>query len=230
MSKLSWKRIVAALLTGLAVLTALPSLAKGPQFIPPYIVTASDIPYPINAATPGIVTLILSLDATAKMENVQILRDTPPLTSAAQTAVQTWTLTPAKRDGSPVPSTVSVNVAFNPFNPGGVAIEGLGVPLPPLSQAPEATPFTPPQIASGSYAVYPVNSVASGTVVLDVTVGKMGGVAKVKVICDVPSLTPEAIKAVKAWGFSPATFKGQPIAAHLVVAFVFPSPALARPA
>ena len=70
---------------------------------------------------------------------------------------------------------------------------------------------------------------ASGTVVLDVTIGRTGGVAKVKVIRDVPSLTPEAIETVKAWGFSPATFKGQPIAAHLVVAFVFPSPVLAHP-
>jgi Gram-negative bacterial TonB protein C-terminal len=61
-------------------------------------------------------------------------------------------------------------------------------------------------------------------------IGKTGGVAKVKVIRDVPSLTPEAIKAVKAWGFSPAAFQGQPIAAHVVVAFVFPSPALAHPA
>jgi TonB family protein len=196
---------------------------------PAYIVTASDIPYPVNTATPGIVTLILNLDAAAKVENVQVLRDIPPLTSAAQTAVQTWTFTPATRDGSPVPSTLPVNVVFNPFNPGGVAIEGLAVPLPQPSPAREAAPFTPPQITSGSFAIYSVNSVASGTVVLDVTIGRTGGVAKVKVIRDVPSLTPEAIKAVKAWGFSPATFKGQPIAAHLVVAFVFPSPVLAHP-
>ena len=99
--------------------------ASGPQFVPPRIATASDIPYPVNTATPGIVTLLLKLDATAKVENVQVLRDIPPLTSAAQTAVRTWTFTPANPDGSPIPSTLSVNVVFNPFNPGGVAIEGL---------------------------------------------------------------------------------------------------------
>lgn len=204
--------------------------ASGPQFVPPRIATASDIPYPVNTATPGIVTLFLKLDATAKVENVQVLRDIPPLTSAAQTAVQTWTFTPATRDGSPIPSTLSVNVVFNPFNPGDVAIEGLVAPLPQPSPAPEATPFTPPQITSGSFAVYPANSVTAGTVILDVLIGKTGGVAKVKVIRDVPSLTPEAIKAVKAWEFSPATFQGQPIAAHLVAAFVFPSSVLAHPA
>jgi hypothetical protein len=228
MSKISWIRIRSTLL-GLAILAPCPAPAGGPQFIPPHIVAARDIPYPLNTATPGIVTLLLNLDATAKVENVQALRDIPPLTSTAQTAVRSWTFTPATRDGSPVPSALSVNVAFNPFNPGGVAIEGLAAPLPQLSPPSEAAPFIPPQVSSGSYAVYPPNSVASGTVVLDVTIGKTSGVAKVKVIRDVPSLTLEAIRAVKAWGFSPATFKGQPIAAHLVVAFVFPSPAIAHP-
>jgi len=70
---------------------------------PAYIVTASDIPYPINTATPGIVTLILNLDAAAKVENVQVLRDIPPLTSAAQTAVQTWTFTPPRATAAPCP-------------------------------------------------------------------------------------------------------------------------------
>src|ERR1700674_42626 len=151
------------------------------------------------------------------------------LTSTAQTAVQTLTFTPATGDGSPVPSTLSLNGVFNPFNPGGVAIKGLAARLAQPSPAPEDTAFTPPQITSGSFAVYPANSVAAETVVLDVMIGKTGGVAKVKVIRDVPSLTPEAIKA-KAWGFSPAVFQGQPIGAHLVAAFVFPSPALAHPA
>src|ERR1700687_4792582 len=230
MRKHSGNRMLAILLTGLAILSAWPVRASGPQFVPPRIATASDIPYPVNTATPGIVTLLLNLDATGKVVNVQVLRDVPPLTSAAQTAVQTWTFTPAAREGSPVPSTLCANVVFNPFNPGGVAIEGLAVPLPQPTSIPDATPFPPPQITSGAYAIYPVNSVASGSVVLDVMIGKTGGVAKVKVIRDVPSLTPEAIKAVKAWEFSPATFQGQPIAAHLVVAFVFPLPALAHPA
>jgi TonB family protein len=176
------------------------------------------------------VTLLLKLDATAKVENIQALRDIPPLTSTAQTAVQTWTFTPATRDGASVPSTLSVNVVFNPFNPGGVSIEGLATLLPETTPRPEAARFSPPQITSGSFAVYRANSVASGTVVLDVTIDKTGGVAKVKVIRGVPPLTPQAIKAVNAWGFSPARLEGQVIATHLLVSFVFPSPALAHPA
>jgi hypothetical protein len=78
MRELSSNQMLAALLTGLAVLWAWPTRVSGPQFVPPRIATASDIPYPVNTATPGSVTLLLKLDATARVENVQALRDIPP--------------------------------------------------------------------------------------------------------------------------------------------------------
>jgi multidrug efflux pump subunit AcrA (membrane-fusion protein) len=70
MRKLSGNRMLAILLTGLAILTAWPARASGPQFVPPRIATASDIPYPVNTATPGIVTLLLNLDVAGKVLNV----------------------------------------------------------------------------------------------------------------------------------------------------------------
>lgn len=229
MKKIYCNLMLAILLGSLAVLSAGPT-PGGSQFVPPSIVSASNIPYPINTMAPGIVTLLVNLDAAARVQNVQALRDIPSLTGPAQTAVQSWTFAPASLNGNPVPSSLSVNVVFNPFNPGGVAIEGLAVPLPKPATPPDLSQFTPPEITSGSFAVYPINSIASGTVVLDVTIGKSGGVSKARVIRGVPSLTSPAINAVKAWGFTPAGFQGQPIAACLIVAFVFPSPALAHPA
>jgi TonB family protein len=200
------------------------------RFLSPQVVTATDISYPINTATPGIVTFLLRLDDTARIQNVQVLRDVSPLTQAAKSAIQSWTFAPASRDGNPVPARLSINVVFNPFNPGGVAIEVLKVPLPPTPPGPNDSDFNPPQITSGSFAVYPVNSIASGTVVLDATIDKKGGVTKVQVVRALPSLTSQSIKAVKSWGFTPATHKGQPVVSHIVVAFVFPSPAAANPA
>jgi TonB family protein len=58
-------------------------------------------------------------------------------------------------------------------------------------------------------------------VVLDVTVNKTGNLSKTSVIRDVPTLTRQAIIAVKNWGFNAATIQGQPIAAQMVIAFVF---------
>ena len=86
--------------------------------------------------------------------------------------------------------------------------------------------YLPPEVAVGSFALYQPNSVGVGTVVLDVTIDKYGAVKKTDVIRDVPSLTPEAIAAVKRWTINAATFNGKAIASKLVVAYVFRSPTM----
>jgi hypothetical protein len=221
---------VVAFLLSLAMIIAPPSSAADSPFVPPRVLSATDIPYPVNTMVPGIVMLLLHLDDAAKIQNVQVLRDVPPLTSTAQTAIQSWTFAPAALNGHPVPARLSISVVFNPFNPGGVAIEGLKVPLPPTPPGPEDSDFNPPQVTTGQFAIYPVSSIAFGTVILDVSIDKSGGIAKVHVIRGVPSLTPQSVKAVKSWVFRAATYKDQPVTSHLVVAFVFPSPAIANPA
>ena len=45
---------------------------------------AGDVTYPMNSSTTGIVTLDISVDATGTVQNVGVVRDVPPLTSAAQ--------------------------------------------------------------------------------------------------------------------------------------------------
>jgi outer membrane biosynthesis protein TonB len=92
---------------------------------------------------------------------------------------------------------------------------------PPESIPPDASQFTPPQITSASFASYPVNSVAGGTVVLDLTVGKASQISRVRVVRGVATLTAPAVSSVKAWGFNAATFRGKPTASQVIVAFVF---------
>jgi len=199
-----------------------PDPRKPSQFVCPDIAAASDIPYPVDTIAAGAVSLLLSLDSSAKIQNVQILRDFPSLTSSVQTAVQNWTFSPATLHGQTVASELSVSVIFNLFNPaGGAALQSL-VLSPPQTIPPDASQFTPPQITTASFANYPANSVSQGTVVLDVTVGKAGQVKTVRVIRDVPTLTQQAVAAVKTWQFNAATLRGQPIAAQIVIAFVFP--------
>jgi TonB family protein len=179
--------------------------ARTPQYVPPDIVSASNIPYPEDTLAAGAVTLLLGLDNNAQMQNIEILRDFPSLTSAVQNVVTTWTFRPAALKGNPVPSEISLTVVFNIFNPAGGA----------------ASQFTPPQITQASFANYPAASVAQGTVVLDVTVGRAGQSKQIRVVNDVPTLTQQAISAVKTWGFNAATIHGQPIPAQIVIAFVF---------
>jgi len=185
------------------------------------ITSASNIAYPVNTLASGAVSLLLSLDSSANIQNVQVLRDSPPLTSSVQDAVQLWTFTPASLQGIPVASEISVTAIFNIFNPaGGAAAQSL-VLAPSQSIYPDASQFMPPQITSASYANYPANSVAQGTVVLDVTVGVAGQPKQSRVVYGAPPLSQQATNAVKTWQFNAATFKGQPVSAHIIIAFVF---------
>jgi outer membrane biosynthesis protein TonB len=207
----------------LLMILTVQSASSAPDFLSGTVSSASNITFPINSTTTGIVTLAVNLDATGQFQNVEVVRDVPSLTNVALTAVKTWSFTPASLDGQPVASVIPVSVVFNPFNPAGV---GSVSPSIPLTQAPP-TPtsgYAPAQIITASFATYPVNSLASGAVVLDVTVGNTGSVVKIHAVRALNPLTPQAIKAVKTWKFSPATFQGMPIISHVVIAFVFPSP------
>ena len=194
---------------------------KTPQYVPADISTASDIPYPVDTLAAGAVSLLLSLDSSARIQNVMVLRDFQPLTSSVQNAVQNWSFAPASLNGQPVASNLSVSVVFNIFNPGGGAAYQSLVLAPPQTPVPDPSQYIPPQITMASFANYPENSVSKGTVVLDVTVGKGGQPKKIRVIQDVPTLTQQALNAVKTWSFNPATIQGQPIAAQIIIAFVF---------
>jgi TonB family protein len=85
--------------------------------------------------------------------------------------------------------------------------------------------FKAPEIVSAAEAVYPVNAVNGGTVVLNVAVSERGEIQDVKVVRDVPGFTAPALAAIKQWKFRPATLDGKPVAAVIPVAFSFGFPA-----
>jgi len=185
------------------------------------IAQAGDIAYPLNAQAPGVVTLDVSLDASAAVQNVTIVRDLPPFTAVAQNAVQGWQFTPAIVEGQGVAGAVRVHVVFNPYNPGGVGLPGLS--LQPAAGG-AAGSFQPAGLQKANYASYPPNTVASGTVVLQVHVGRDGKVHGVLVARGKGALIGAATSAAKSWVFSPATYRGGAVASDVVVVFVFPLP------
>lgn len=86
--------------------------------------------------------------------------------------------------------------------------------------------FVPPQITQTVDAAYPINSVAFGTVVVEVHVAASGEIEDVQVARDVPPLTDQALKAVRQWKFQAATLGGKPVASVVPVAFTFVRPDL----
>jgi TonB family protein len=189
------------------------------KFESPDVLSTSDIPYPPNTTVTGLVTLVLSLADTGHVQSVQVVRDTPPLTSAAQSSMQTWTFKAALANGKAVASQLPINVVFNPYNPGGTEITGLSI-TPPTSAGGDAS-FVPAQITSASYALFPPDSLATGTVVLSLSISKTGQVQKVRLAKDVAALSPAALAAAKSWKYAPATLNKQSISSRLIVAFVF---------
>jgi len=95
------------------------------------------------------------------------------------------------------------------------------------SSSSNSTPkFQPPEVVATADATYPINSVAFGTVVLEVHLDATGAIEDVKVARPVPSLTRQALEAIKQWRFNPATLGGKPVKSIVPVAFIFVRPDL----
>jgi len=94
------------------------------------------------------------------------------------------------------------------------------------AEKPAAPHYDPPQVISAVDATYPINSVAFGTVVLEVELSATGKIDRVDVVRDIPPLTESAEQAVKQWKFKPARLDGREVASSLPVAFTFVRPDL----
>jgi len=216
----------------LILVTSLPAVqtgsgfAKDHKFVPPDVTNAGNIPYPIDAMVYGIVTLTVNLNAAGQIQNVQVLRDIPPLTDAAVTAVNNWMFKAGTLDGSPVISSLNVSVVFNPGN-----AQGQNLTLPPVNLSPPTNPpgYLPAEIAAATYASYPVDSVATGSVVLDVIIDRSNDIKKVIPIHAVPSLTSQATSALQGWTINSATYQGKAVKSNVIIAFVFRSPTISSP-
>jgi TonB family protein len=201
-------------------------VSAGSHFVPPDITAASDIPYPPDSIASGLVSLAVNVSAAGQVQNVQVMRGISSLTTVAINAVNTWSFSPGKLDGVAVPSTINVQVIFNPgvLQDQNLPLEFGAVATPPLPSG-----YSPPQMAQASYAVYPPNSVATGTVVLGLLINKFSNVKNATPIRSVPSLTEAALASVKNWTINPATLNEKKLSATVVVAFVFRSPTSSTP-
>jgi outer membrane biosynthesis protein TonB len=184
------------------------------------VIYASDIPYSASTAAAGVVTLAVNLDDGGNIINVQVLRDIPTLTSPALVAVHGWTYAPGSLNRKHVPSTLLVNVVFDP-----AYLQLTNVPLAPAEPFqlpdPKATPYTPPQLLAATYSPYPSDASVGGAVVLDASVDSGGALTKVTVIRAVPMLTAAASGALKTWKFAAAVYGNTPVASKVVVAMAF---------
>ena len=207
------------LVTFLLASCAIQSLAQA-SFKPAEVVSAGDIPYPVQSIADGVVVLDVSLDEKGAITKSSVMRDIPSLTSAATSSVQSWKFSPALIRGKPVQSLIRVAVVFRPR-----AYFAAGPAFTPILSEGESNQadqtYIPPGIVSVSYPQYPINAAAPGTVVVQVTVGRSSAIQRVKVVRDLPPFTRFALSAVNKWHFQAATLDGKPMTSSLAIAFVF---------
>jgi hypothetical protein len=219
---------VATLLLLFAAALPLRAQRSATEFVPARVQTASDIPYPIDTTTSGLVSFVVSLDEQGHMTDVQTVRDVPPLTSAALVALKSWTFAAAVVSGKPVASHIDVDVLFNPGNASFGDVPPLLTPASSPQAVPESQP-APPHALTAVFANYPVNTMVAGPVVFDAQIGRSGRVVTAKPVYTTASLVGTATSAAKKWRFSPGRLNGAAVRSDTVIAFVFRSSTISTP-
>jgi outer membrane biosynthesis protein TonB len=195
------------------------ALTAEPQFQAAETVSVTDIPVAVASTANGTVVLDAIITNTGAVERIEVRRDIADLASMAVQTMDNWKFSPATLAGKAIASRMPIAVNFRP--PSRLAA---AVPLPPLipqSEAAIQAEFQPAEVIRAAFPNYPGNTVAIGTVVLEVPVSETGKAGEVKVLRDLPPLTEAAMAAVGEWRFMAATLNGHPVRSKIVLAFVF---------
>jgi TonB family protein len=77
---------------------------------------------------------------------------------------------------------------------------------------------------SFAYPDYPVNSVAWGSVLVQVTVDSAGNIKHLDLLHGMANFNSFAQEALKKWRFRAATLRGKAVTSKVVIAFIFQPP------
>jgi TonB family protein len=197
----------------------LASAQEKKPFVAASLLSARNVPYPLNTTAEGIVVFSVSINSGGSVTNIKALNDIPPLTQAAKSSLQAWKFAAATSGGIPESSEMLVSFVFRH------AIEISNPPdFAPVNSPPGRMGYTPPGISLAVYAEYPTSTVSAGAIVVQAVVRADGTLGEVKVVrSQSGGFDPLALKAAKNWQMEPAMLNGAPVASKLAIAFVFSS-------
>jgi hypothetical protein len=90
-----------------------------------------------------------------------------------------------------------------------------------LQTIPQPAAFKAPAIVSAGDVQYPLNTMAAGIIVFNVSLSATGKITNVNALTDIPPLTATAQSALRSWKFAPASLAGVPEPSQMMVAVVF---------
>jgi TonB family protein len=165
----------------------------------------------------GRVVGMILVSETGGVESVQIFKNDPLLTAAAEEAAKKWKFKPVLKDGKPVPviarATFNFVLSDNPQGPNDVAAN-----LDRVTDFPQQV-----RVSSGVMQAMVLRKVSpsypekarkariQGTVMLHGRVNKDGTIADLQVVSGPEALVPAAMEAVRQWQYRPYLLMGRPV-------------------
>jgi TonB family protein len=213
------------LVTLFSVICLWPLTLAQQTYEPPEVTSAGDAHVPYQVVMDGLFVLDVGLSDEGEIRRIEALRDPGSMLGAAKTSVRAWKFQPASENGKPRASRLTVAFLYRPANRGNaVAVPPKDfVPVIPSDQSDDGD-YVPVGISSFAYADYPVNSVAWGSVVVQVSVNTAGDVKDVNFLHRMASFDNLVLDALKKWKFHAAILRGKPVTSKTVIAFVFQPP------
>jgi len=193
---------------------------------PPEVASSGAVFSPNQPVVDGLFVLFVSLDADGRLYETENFGDPGAIGVAAKASVLLeWKFRPAFKDGYEVPSRMTLSFLYRPQRyTKRVPPKGFSPVLPHGQLESAQDKYVPVGILSFAYPKYPVNSVFSGSVVVQVTVDSAGDVKGVEFLDGMPNFNNLVSVALKRWRFQAATFNGKPITSKTVIAFAFQPP------
>jgi TonB family protein len=221
------------------------AMLGGPVRVPSGVI-AGMLEQPVAPAYPpiakaahvqGVVVLHAVISTAGEIEDLQVVSGPPMLRQAAVDAVRQWKYRPYVLNGvaTEVQTTINVNFTFA-APPKAAPADGEGSGDTPTSGSPVGDGRV--RVSSGEMAGMllenrtplcsaPVESHASGVVVLRAIVSKEGAVKDVQVVSAAKSLEECSLAAVRGWRYKPYLLDGVPkeVETTIVLSMNFGGPA-----
>lgn len=209
-----------------SVICLWPAASAQQTYTPPDVISAGDAYAQYQIFTDGLFVLDVRLSDEGAIQQIEALRNLGSMLGAAKTSVRGWKFQPASEDGKPKASRLTVAFLYRPtryFTVRPVPPRDF-VPVIPSVQSDDRSEYVPVGILSFAYPEYPVDSVAWGSVVVQVTVDTVGDVKDVNLLHTMATFDGLALDALKKWRFRAATVRGKPVISKILIAFIFHTP------
>jgi len=203
-----------------------PSTFAQQTYEPPEVTSAGVAWVPYVVVFDGLFVLDVRLSDEGVIERIEPLRDPGYMLGTAKTSVRGWKFQSAAEGGKPKASRLTVVFLYRPPNQGNATPVPPKdfVPVIPSDQSDDGIDYVPVGISSFIYPDYPVNSIAWGSVVVQVTVDSTGEVKDVSFLHRMIGFDGLVLDALKKWRLRAATLRGKPVNSKIVIAFVFQTP------